>query len=129
MERLNNIPEGHALNPCTVHPRKNPSAPWLCTPCSKPAWPASTGICGHEGDWLRAGELDRTVGKLPALGGSGPLKGWAGTEVRESPGHCSLGFSLGKKKVGKKIDCSLLQTQGLQIILKISFLWENLYTN
>lgn len=43
----------------------------------------------------------------------------------------SLQFGLfsGKNEVEKKIDCSLLQTQWLQIILKISFLWENLYTN
>lgn len=40
-----------------------------------------------------------------------------------------LGLFLGEKKVEKKIDCSLLQTQWLQIILKISFLWENLYSN
>lgn len=115
---------GRALNPCTVCRCKDLSARRHCTP-----WPASAGACGSGGDWPRAGELDRIVGELPAFGGSEPLEGRAGTEVWESPGHCNLGFSLGKKKVGKKIDCSLLQTQWLQIILKISFLWENLYTN
>lgn len=43
----------------------------------------------------------------------------------------SLQFGLfsGKNEVEKKIDCGLLQTPWLQIILQISFLWENLYTN
>lgn len=58
-----------------------------------------------------------------------PVKvGWdRGMEVIWSP-QFRL-FSGKKKKVEKKIDCSLLQTQWLQIILKISFLWKNLYTN
>ena len=73
--------------------------------------------------------MDRIIRKQRGLRGSRPLRRWAGSEVSKSSGHCNWGFSLRGKNVEKKIDCSLLQTQWLQIILKISFLWKNLYTN
>lgn len=100
-------------------------SPLSLYPFLKAGSAARSGIYGNESDWLRAAKLDRTVGKQPGLGGSGPLRRWAGSEVWKSSGHLNLGFSL-RKKIEKKIDCSLLQTQWLQIILKISFLWKNL---